>query len=48
LNSGDIICGANGKAKVIEVNAFGDLLPHVTFNGQSTYESQVSLFGARI
>lgn len=38
----DVICAAKG-AKVIELNAFGDLLPNVLHQGLSSYEAQVRL-----
>ncbi len=37
----DVICTKN-SAKVIELNAFGDLLPGITYQGLNSYEAQVS------
>ncbi len=37
----DVIC-TKYSAKVIELNAFGDLLPNVTYQGLSSYQAQVS------
>ncbi len=41
----DVALNPSGKtAIVLEVNAFGDLLPGILYNGQSTYSEQISSF----
>ncbi|MDO6525592.1 STM4014 family protein [Motilimonas sp. 1_MG-2023] len=36
----DVICGKS-KARVVEINGFGDLLPRVSYQGLSSYQAQV-------
>ncbi len=40
----DVLIGLDGRAYVIEVNAFGDLLPGVTHEGQDPWDAQVAAY----
>ncbi len=37
----DILIARNEKIYLLEVNAFGDLLPGILYNGMSTYEAEI-------
>lgn len=44
----DVLAGLDGHARVAEVNAFGDLLPGVLHEGQSTYAAQLEAYAAAL